>query len=146
MPVLKEYIFEKRFQIASLVKSQPWQSEQVIKVCRNLKTGRSRDENGMVYELFKPQIAGQDIFNSLTMLFNSIKDQLVFLDFLQLMSITSFYKNKNSRYELSNDHGIFNLPKVRSVLDKLIYKDKYDLIDSHLSCSNVGGRKGRNIS
>jgi hypothetical protein len=31
------------------------------------------------------------------------------------------------------------------MLDKLIYHDIYKQIDSQLSCSNIGGRKGRNI-
>ena len=36
--------------------------------------------------------------------------------------------------------GIF-----RNIIDKLIYKEKYDAIDNGMSDSNVGGRKGRNI-
>ena len=35
--------------------------------------------------------------------------------------------------------------KLRSIIDKLIYRDTYPVIDKQLSCSNVGGRKGRNI-
>ena len=34
---------------------------------------------------------------------------------------------------------------MKSMLDKLIYEDTYDQIDSNLSYSNIGGRKGRNI-
>ena len=99
----------------------------------------------MIYELFKPNIAGWDIYNSLTSLFNCMKDELLVPDFLQLMSITSIYKNRGSKSEISSERGVFNLSKIRSVLDKLLYKDKYELIDSNLSCSNVGGRKQRNI-
>ena len=33
----------------------------------------------------------------------------------------------------------------RNILDKLIFNDEYDKIDSNLTDSNVGGRKGRNI-
>ena len=33
----------------------------------------------------------------------------------------------------------------RSILDKLIYNDEYDIIDRNLTDSNVGGRKNRNI-
>ena len=35
--------------------------------------------------------------------------------------------------------------KIRTILDKLIMKDKYDIIDKSMSCSNIGARKGRNI-
>ena len=46
---------------------------------------------------------------------------------------------------LSNHIGIFNLPKIRSILDKLLYSDSYKTIDQNLSYSNIGGRKSRNI-
>ena len=45
----------------------------------------------------------------------------------------------------SNQRGIFNVSKVRAILDKLLYDDVYQTIDDELSCSNIGGRKGRNI-
>ena len=61
------------------------------------------------------------------------------------MSITSFFKNKGLRSELKNDRGVFGVVKLRSIFDKLIYKDVYPTIDQNLSCSNVGVRKGRNI-
>ena len=64
---------------------------------------------------------------------------------MQTMSITSFYKCKGSRSDLSNQRGVFCLSKVRSVLDKLLHSDVYDHIDANLSDSNVGGRKERNI-
>ena len=53
------------------------------------------------------------------------------------------YKSKGSKSLLKNERGLFNLSKLRSLLDKLIYNDVYETIDSNLSCSNAGGRKGR---
>ena len=99
----------------------------------------------MVYELFKPQYAGTDLYQSLTLMFNGMKRELQIPDFFGLMSITSFHKNKGPKNDLSNDRGVFNVAKIRSVLDKVLYKDTYNIIDKNLSCSNVGGRKGRNI-
>ena len=51
------------------------------------------------------------------------------------MSITSLYKHKGPKSNLSSDRGIFNVNKVRSIFDQVIYSDVYD----------VGGRKHRNI-
>ena len=34
---------------------------------------------------------------------------------------------------------------LRSIIDKLIYNDEYKIIDEHLTDSNVGARKNRNI-
>ena len=110
-----------------------------------LKNGKSRDESGLIYELFKPQIAGHDLMNSLLVLFNKIKDQLVVPEFMQLASITSVYKRRGERSDISNERGLFTVSKVRSLMDKLIHADYYDYIDQNLSDSNVGGRKRRNI-
>ena len=44
-------------------------------------------------------------------------------------------------YHISRIH----VSKVRSILDKMLYDDVYPIIDNELSCSNIGGRKGRNI-
>ena len=61
------------------------------------------------------------------------------------MSITSLYKNRGLKSDLANQRGIFNLNKVRSIFDKVIYSQCYDIIDKNMSFSNVGGRRRRNI-
>ena len=65
--------------------------------------------------------------------------------FFEKMSITSLYKNKGLQSDFSNQRGIFSVSKVKSIYDKLIYSEVYDVIDQNMSCSNVGGRKQRNI-
>ena len=52
---------------------------------------------------------------------------------------------KGSKSDLNNDRGVFNVMNVRSIIDNLLYNDFYDVIDSSMSDSNVGGRKNRNI-
>ena len=71
--LLKDELFERRIKISSLIKSESWSVNNILKVCRRLKNGKSRDENGFTYELFKPTLAGHDLFKSLTMLFNKMK-------------------------------------------------------------------------
>jgi hypothetical protein len=44
-----------------------------------------------------------------------------------------------------NDRDVFNVVKVRSILDKLIYNDTYDVINQSMSGSNIGARKNENI-
>ena len=34
---------------------------------------------------------------------------------------------------------------LRSILDGLVYNDIYPMVDSNLSCANVGSRKGHNV-
>jgi hypothetical protein len=55
------------------------------------------------------------------------------------------YKNKGSRKDIENYRGIFRVTIFRSILDKLIYNDEHPEIDQHLTDSNVGARKSRNI-
>ena len=54
-------------------------------------------------------------------------------------------KNKGSRLDLENDRGIFTCTVLNTILQKLIYNDQYDMIDSNLSDSNIGARKQKNI-
>ena len=46
---------------------------------------------------------------------------------------------------MNNERGIFIVTVFRSILMRLIYNDKYDIIDSNMSDSNVGARKKKNI-
>ena len=46
---------------------------------------------------------------------------------------------------MSNDRGVFNVVTARTIIDKLVYKNYYDVIDENMSDSNVGGRKKRNV-
>ena len=48
----------------------------------------------MVYELFKETHAGPDVFKSLALLFNGIKEEIVVPQFFHFMGITSLYKIK----------------------------------------------------
>ena len=76
---------------------------------------------------------------------NGIKKNLIVPDFLIYANVTSIYKQKGDKSDLENDRGIFNLVTIRSILDKLIYNDKYEMIDATMSDSNIGARKRRNI-
>ena len=142
---MKENLFEMRFEISQSRKSPDWTIGQIEKVCKTLKNGKARDESGLIFELFKPPYAGDDLYKSLTLMFKKIKTNLIIPNFLQKMSITSFYKNRGLKCDLSNDRGVFNVSKIRSILDRVIYSEVYPTIDSELSYSNVGGRKNRNI-
>ena len=76
---------------------------------------------------------------------NKIKEEQIYPEALEMCDISSIWKRKKSRNDFDNYRGIFRLNILRSVLDRLIYNDEYSTIDSNLSDSNVGARKGRNI-
>ena len=66
-------------------------------------------------------------------------------EFVQWANITSLYKGKGDRLDLENVRGIFLVTLFRCMLMKLIYNDKYDILDQNMSDSNVGARRGKNI-
>ena len=142
---MKEELFNERMSYCAEQKSGKWELNKVMKICKNLKSGKARDRDDLIFELFKPDLAGEDLPRSLTHMFNGIKSSLIVPDFLQKMAVTSLYKNKGSKSDFANQRGVFNLSKVRGILDKLLYADVYPIIDNELSYSNIGGRKGRNI-
>ena len=47
--------------------------------------------------------------------------------------------------DLDSDRGIFLISIFRYILMKLIYKEKYDVIEKSMSDSNIGARKQKNI-
>ena len=55
------------------------------------------------------------------------------------------YKKKGKRNNFNSYRGIFRITVLRSILDRLIYNDMYEIMDSNLSDCNVGNRKRRNI-
>ena len=78
-------------------------------------------------------------------MFNLIKKKQVYPDILTPSNITSIYKLRGEKSDLNSHRGVFNVVKLRSLLDKLVYEANYQIIDDNMSCSNIGARKNRNI-
>ena len=104
---LKEELFRKRMEYSMKIKSEPWNESQLKKVLTSLKNNKSRDPHGMVNELFKPGVIGQDLFGSLLMLFNKIKATLTIPRFMEFCNIIGIYKGRGEKMDLTNDRGIF---------------------------------------
>ena len=78
-------------------------------------------------------------------MFNLVKERQEYPEILKASNISSFWKQKGAKDDINNERGVFLVVKLRTILDKLIYNDKYDIIDKNMGNSNIGGRKGRNI-
>ena len=141
----KEYLFSLRLKLSKTRKTPEWDYSDINKVMKKLKTNKATDPVGLVGELFKPGIAGTDVVNSVLKLCNMIKNECKIPEFMELTNITSIYKNKGSQQDLNNDRGVFTVTCLRSMVDKLVYNDYYEIIDSNMSDSNVGGRHNRSI-
>ena len=143
--LLQQKLCEKRLLISMTEKSYPWTEDDILKVLNSLKNGKCRDPLGMINEIFKPPVAGTDLVRSVTLMMNRIKDEMKLPQQFRMKNISTIYKNKGSRSDLENDRGIFTCTVLNNILQKLIYNDQYDQIDTNLSDSNIGARKRKNI-
>ena len=74
---------------------------------------------------------------------NLVKKKQIYPDIFQPSNISSIYKKKGEKSDLNNDRGIFNVVKIRSILEKLVYNEKYEAVEASMSSSNIGAGKIR---
>ena len=141
----KEDLCKLRLKKARKTKTPDWTMDQLDTVLKCLKKNKSRDPLGYANEIFQEGVAGKDLKLAILSLLNRIRREQVYPEALEVYDISSIYKNKGKRNDFDNYRGIFCVPILRAILDRLIYNDEYQTIDENLSDSNVGARKFRNI-
>ena len=139
----REKLCEQRIEKAKKNVTPNWKKEDVVLVVKQLKKKKSRDPDGYSNELI--QNGGEDLTLAILKMMNNIKKQQKFPECLQPCNITSLFKNKGKKQDLNNHRGVFRVSVFRNIMDKLIFNDEYESLDKHLTDSNVGGRKRRNI-
>ena len=77
---------------------------------------------------------------SLLFMFNKIKQNKLIPFFMNLANITTVPK-RGSRLKLKNERGIFRVSVLRYILMRLMYNEKYPVIDINISDSQMGARK-----
>ena len=142
---LKEALWSSRMKELKLMKTEDWNMNELEIVLNDFKNNKATDPMMLINEIFKVDCIGQDLENALLLLCNGIKESLFIPDYMRKQNITTIYKNKGSRLDMKNDRGIFILTSLRRILDKLIYRDKYEMIDQNMSDSNIGARRGRQV-
>ena len=141
----RDELCNKRLMQTTNNKTRDWTEEELDIVLKGLKTKKSRDPLGFSNELFKPEVIGVDLKKAILNMMNQIKRTQVFPKSLELCNISSIFKQKGSRHVMDAYRGIFRVMVFRNILERLIYNDEYETIDSNLTDSNVGARKSRNI-
>ena len=142
---MKMKLWRWQCDVMKTKKSAKWKIEDLNKVLKNLKNNKSRDPQGYINEIFKPNICGSNLRDGILQLANEMKTELKFPAFMQLANVTTIFKSKGSRMSLESDRGIFVTSVLKRAIDGLIYSDKYNDIDSGMSDSNIGGRRKMNI-
>ena len=77
-------------------------------------------------------------------MFNKLKNQGIIPNFMKKATISTIPKS-GSKLVMKNERGIFVLSAVRTIFMRLIYNTKYEVINSNMSDSNVGGRKEKSF-
>ena len=93
----REKLCLDRLKIASQNKSPEWSIEYVTNVLKGLKTGKSKDPYQLPNELFRPNVAGDNLILAVTNLMNRIKTELVFPTPMNLCNVTNLYKKQGTK-------------------------------------------------
>ena len=133
---IQENTFKMRLEEARTKKSLPFSMSELDKVLKGLKNGKSKDSQGYICELFKEGVIGNNLKESLLMMFNHMKDELTIPECLRTAHVTILHK-KNCRMDLSNWRGIFVCSVLRNILMKLIYGRTYEKVDNSMTYSQI---------
>ena len=112
---------------------------------KTLKNNKTRDPSGLLIELFKAPVIGQHLEDAILMLISGINCEYFIPPSVEMSNITTIWKQKGSKNSVDSDRGIFGLSIFRKIIDKLVYTEKYPLIDQNMTYSNIRARKKRNI-
>ena len=134
-------LFDLRLEACKSVSQSDWNMEDLEKVLKSLTNNKARDSHGHCYELFK--YGGTSVKKSILRLFNEIKKEGIYPSIMQPSNITSLWKHKGEKADFENQRGIFNVVKLRSIMDKMIMNDIYETVDGFMGPSNIGARKKR---
>ena len=58
---LKDFLFRNRLQLSSKIISKDWDISHITEVCSKLKSGKARDRDDLIYELFNPAVCCDDM-------------------------------------------------------------------------------------
>ena len=111
---------ETRLQSTLRNRTKDWEMSDLKEALKELKKNKSTDPLGYINELFTLEVAGEDLLLALLKLINKIKTSQYLPSMLSKVNISSIYKSKE-RNNFDNYRGIFRLPIIRSIIDKLIY-------------------------
>ena len=84
-----EELFKERLEMSKNVKTKDWTMEHLDEALKQLKSGKCRDPDGLIRELFKEGVIGEDLKKSMLILFNKIKRTRSFPSFMRKINISA---------------------------------------------------------
>ena len=110
----------------------------------DLNKGRARDPEGLCAELFQNEVMGNSLKDSLLIMLNEIKSEGKVPNFMNVTSVTTIPK-AGSKFILTNERGIFKVSILRTILLRLLYNRNYSTVNTNMSDSNIGARRGKSF-
>ena len=83
-------------------KSDDWTTKELDDVLEDIKTGKSRDPGGISREIFHPSVIGNNLKDSLLIMFNQLKQHGKIPSFMK-QAIISPIPKKGSQFKLKNE-------------------------------------------
>jgi hypothetical protein len=120
-PVLKEFratkirrrkIFQMKLKLATQKKSVPWTMKDLDRALCDLKNNKSRDFEGYVNEIFKNNVIGSDLKNSILKMLNSLRAKKLIHQFMNFANITTIPKTC-SKLDPKNEREMLRVPVLR---------------------------------
>ena len=128
----QEELFKLRLELANKKKTPPWKMLDLEDALRKLKDGKCRDPDRLIREIFKEEVIGTDLKLSMLKMYNKMKSTGTIPSFMKFINISSFYKGRGEVTDLESERGIFLVIIFITILMKMLYKDKYDVIEEIL--------------
>ena len=135
----KEELFQIKLVIAEANPSQNWTIADLEKALAPLKNNKARDCEGFINEIFKENVIGTNLKDSLLKMFNLLKSKILIPEFINNANIPTVPK-RGSWIEPRNERGIFRVSVLRSILMRLIYNMQYSRINQNMSDCQMGER------
>ena len=98
----RETLCQNNLEEAREVKTPEWTMSDLNTVLKQLKNNKSRDPLGFPNELFKTEMAGDDLKCAILAMMNEMKRTQQIPEILKHCNITSHFKNKGSRKDFAN--------------------------------------------
>ena len=132
-----------RLKAASKVKTPDFSINEVKHAVSELKFGKCSDPTGLIRKVFKN--AGDALLHSICDMANSVKrSKTIPLEWSKIW-IKTLKKKKGSFKKLNNYRGIFIVPILSIIFEKLLKNRITTTLKQHLSNFQNGGAKGKGV-
>ena len=132
-----------RVKTAGEIQSPDFTFSEVKEVISKLKTGKSTDPTGFIRELYK--CAGDGLLLSILEMVNAIKKFKYIPDEWNTVWIRTLKKKKGTSKKLDNYRGIFIVPILSIIFEKLLKNRLSNTLQENISKFQKGGMKGKGV-